>query len=284
MTSHFDHARELVYAQDRTRFLASLFAPEKSRQGLMALFAFNIEIARVRELVREPLPGEVRLQWWRDFLNGVEHGDAAANPIAAALAATIRTHALPVKPLTDMIDARIFDLYNDPMPSLNDLEGYCGETVSMLIQLAMTILNGEQVPKMADVAGHAGVAYGLCGLLRALPWHVARGQCYLPKDLLERHGLTPQDLQAPASQEALKAAHAELRDHIRHHLGRVSVLIGDVPAALLPALLPLALVRPYMAQMEKPGFDPLKDVAEISQLRSQWILWRASRNPARIAR
>lgn len=284
MTSHFDHARELVYAQDRTRFLASLFAPEKSRRGLMALYAFNIEIARVRELVREPLPGEVRLQWWRDFLNGVEHGDAAANPFAAALAETIKTHALPVKPLTDMIDARIFDLYNDPMPSLNDLEGYCGETVSMLIQLAMTILNGEQVPNMADVAGHAGVAYGLCGLLRALPWHVARRQCYLPKDLLERHGLTPQDLQAPVSQEALKAAHAELRDHIRHHLGRVSALMGDVPAALLPALLPLALVRSYLAQMEKPAFDPLKDVAEISQLRSQWILWRASRNPARIAR
>jgi DNA-binding GntR family transcriptional regulator len=66
MPDAFDHCEELVREGDKDRFLATLFAPQKYRRALYALYAFNLEMARVRELAREPMPGELRLQWWRE--------------------------------------------------------------------------------------------------------------------------------------------------------------------------------------------------------------------------
>lgn len=277
MSSDFDHARDLVYDLDRDRYLAALFADAEHRPGVLALYAFSAEIARVRDVVSDPLPGEVRLQWWRDLLEGVEHGSAAGNPIASALLDTITRYRLPVSALTAMIDARIFDLYDDPMPTLNDLEGYAGETSSALIQLASLVLNNGADPKTADIAGHAGVAYALTGLMRSLPWHAARGQMYLPNDLLERHGADPQAILKGETTPELLAALTELRGHVRHHLQRVRDKVSEIPAHVAPAFLPVALVEPFLKRMERPGQDPLKAPVELSQLRRQWILWRAAR-------
>src|SRR6185436_17389303 len=122
MADSFDHCEELVRTGDKDRFLATLFAPQKYRRALYALYAFNLEIARVREVAREPMPGEVRLQWWRDVLGGAGQ-EVAAHPVAAALRETVVRYRLPPQVLADLIDARSFDLYDDPM-TLAELEGY----------------------------------------------------------------------------------------------------------------------------------------------------------------
>lgn len=51
---------------DPDRWLTTLFAPDASRPGLFALYAFNAEIARARESVSQPMIGQIRLQWWRE--------------------------------------------------------------------------------------------------------------------------------------------------------------------------------------------------------------------------
>ena len=191
---------------DPDRYWASLFAPADKRPHLHALYAFNFEIARVRESVREALVGEIRLQWWRDALQGEARGDVRANPIAAALDDTIVQFRLPRQSLVDLIDARIFDLYDDPMPSLNDLEGYCGETSSSLIQLSSIILANGSNPGTADAAGHAGVAYAITGLLRAFPHHARQGQVYVPADILARHGVVREDIVTGRGGPGLKGA------------------------------------------------------------------------------
>src|SRR6185312_10902836 len=84
----------VVREGDRDRYLSVLFAPEAKRPALLALYAFNVEIARVRDLVHEPLPGEIRLQWWCDAIAGKT--PAAGNPPAEALIGTIRAHDLPL--------------------------------------------------------------------------------------------------------------------------------------------------------------------------------------------
>ena len=174
-----------------------------------------------------------------------------------------------------MTEARIFDLYDDPMPSLNDLEGYAGETVSGLIQLACLVLNEGQDPGTATAAGHAGVAYAVTGLMRALPWHASRRQMYLPKDVMDRHGLDPETVFRGENTPELAAVLAEMRGHVRHHLSRVKQSANSVPEACDNAFLPLVLVEPYLKRLEQPGVDPLKQIVEISQLRRQWRLWRS---------
>ncbi len=128
MQSDFDYCAALVREADRDRYLATLFAPAAHRDALFALYAFNVEIARVREVAREPMPGEIRLQWWREVLAGERDGEAAANPVAAALRETLDRHKIAANRLIALIDAHGFDLYDDPMAALADLESYADST------------------------------------------------------------------------------------------------------------------------------------------------------------
>ena len=119
---------DLVRTHDFARYASTLFLPQAERRALLAVYAFNVEISRVREQVSQPLPGEMRLQWWTDMLEGAGHGGVEGNPVAAELLQTIREFRLPVEPLSRLIEEHQFDLYNDPMPSMAALEGYVTDT------------------------------------------------------------------------------------------------------------------------------------------------------------
>src|SRR6266851_3279658 len=97
------HCEALVCTADKDRFLTALFAPAERRGALHALYAFNIEIARVRKIVREPLAGEIRLQWWNDAIAGQAAGEVQSNPVAAALLAAVARYELPPGLLTALI-------------------------------------------------------------------------------------------------------------------------------------------------------------------------------------
>src|SRR6202042_1899455 len=133
MQDPFAYCAELVRQADRDRFLSSLFAPSEHRGALHALYAFNVEVARVREVAREPLPGEIRLQWWSEVVNGKRAEEAAANPVASALLTVIEPHRLAAPALTALLDGRRFDLYDDPMSRLTGLEDYAWKTSSALL-------------------------------------------------------------------------------------------------------------------------------------------------------
>src|SRR3954451_17058742 len=133
MSDPFPHCEALVREADKDRFLATLFAPAKYRRPLFALYAFNVEIARVREQAKQPMPGEIRLQWWRDVFGAGRHGEARANPVAAALLETVVRYRLPPGAFTELIDARAFDVYDEPMGSLGELDAYASKTSSSLI-------------------------------------------------------------------------------------------------------------------------------------------------------
>ncbi len=268
------HAEALVREGDPDRFWATLFAPAATRPPLFALYAFNFEVARVREAVREAMLGEIRLQWWRDALQGKARGDVRANPIAAALDDAVVRFRLPRQALVDLVDARVFDLYDDPMPTLNDLEGYCGETSSALIRLASLVLVDGGDPGSPDAAGHAGLAYALTGLLRAFPWHARRGQVYLPQDLLTRHGVVREDIVTGRGGPGLLATLADLHAVARRHLDQARMLAVAVPTKARPAFKPVALVEPYLQAMERPGYDPFRTPVDLPQWRRLLALWR----------
>jgi phytoene synthase len=282
MADSFEHCEGLVRAGDKDRFLASLFAPQKYRRALFALYAFNLEVTRTRELAREPMPGEIRLQWWRDALGGAGRGEVDAHPVAAAIRDVVVRYRLPLRMLVELIDARSFDLYDEPMASLSYLERYAAHTSSALMELAARILADGRDLGTSDLTRHAGTAYAFAGLLRALPIHAARGQLYLPADLMERYGAQPADVFAGKATTELRAVLADLRLQARHHLGAARGLLNDMAPEVAPALLPAALVRPALDRMERRGYQPF-DPAELPQWRRQWALWRAARSGLRKA-
>jgi phytoene synthase len=272
------HCTELVRALDRDRYVADLFAPAERRDALFALHAFNIEVSRVREAITNPMAGEVRLQWWNDALIGEARGDVAANPVAAALLDAITNYHLPKEALFALVDARIFDLYDDPMPNVNDLEGYAGETSSALIRLATLVLTGATDKASAEAAGHAGVAYAVTGLLRAFPLHARRGQCFVPLDLLKAHGVGRDEAVSGTVTPGLRAALADMRNLARRHYEQAQAALRGVARENLPAFLPLALVPADLARMERREHDPFVAVPSLPPLARLWRLWRASRS------
>src|ERR1700704_4187006 len=220
--------------------------------------------------------GRSRMSRWRERSGcngGPAPGEAAANPVAAALLDTIARCGLPAAPLDALIDARARDLYDDPIVTLSELEAYGRATASTLFGMAARILDRGAAPD--DVADPAGVAYALAGLLKAFPRHAARGQIYLPTETLERHGVAGAEVAAGTAGPGLRAALAEIAGQARERLAQAAGRWQSVSPGARPAFLPLAWVAPLLARIERNP-DPFVPI-DLPQWRRQWPLWRAAR-------
>ena len=277
MADNYAHCEELLKLHDRDRWLACMFARADLRPRLHALYAFSLEIARIRETVSDPMPGEIRMQWWVDAIEGEARGDVRSHPVAAALIDTIRALSLPRAAFTDLVEARRFDLYDEPMADLKDLETYCGRTASALFRLASIILAEGAEPGGAEAAGYAGVAYALTGLMRSFPWLAARGQIYVPAEMLENHGVTPAAALIRPAKPGLIAALADLRALARRRNAEALAHLADVAPKARAAFAPLACAPLYLAAMERPDYQPFSSRIDVPQWRRQWAIWRFSR-------
>ncbi|MFZ0989189.1 MAG: phytoene/squalene synthase family protein [Xanthobacteraceae bacterium] len=277
MQDGVSYCAELVRDADHDRFIATLFAPERNRDALYALYAFNVEVAHVRDRAREAALGEIRLHWWREVLQGERHGEAMASPVAASLLNAIERHRLPVNAMLALLDARRFDLYDEPMRTIAELEDYALRTESALIAMAAQILGADAVA----AARPAGIACVLTQLLAALPGRAARRQLYLPVELLDRHGADAADVFACRSSPALNQAAADLRRLARDHLAAAASNLRALPRQALPAFLPIAPVRRSLDRLDRSDIFLPK---ALSPWRRQWLIWRAARNPDRLTR
>jgi 15-cis-phytoene synthase len=266
----------LVRSHDFARYAATLFVPADRRRALLALYAFNAEISRVREQVTQPLPGEIRLQWWTDMLAGTGQGGVEGNPVAAELLMTIRNFRLPVEPLRRLIEEHQFDLYNDPMPSMAALEGYINDTTTALFMLAADIA-ARPSAEIEHLARHAGLAQGLAQVIANVPLDASRRQLFVPLQVLQQHGSGIEEIFAGKQTPKVRATLDQLIGEAQRHLKTALGLLADVPPQVRPIFLPLALVRRDLARMARADTDPfVLDVR--SRLSTLWTLWRASRS------
>ena len=267
---------DLVRTHDFARYASALFVPAIERRALLAVYAFNVEISRVREQISQPLPGEMRLQWWSDMLDGAGHGGVEGNPVAAELLLAIRNFRLPVEPLSRLIDEHQFDLYNDPMPSMAALEGYVTDTSSALFALSARI-SARPSEEIEHLARHAGLALGIVQVIAALPRDVARRQLFVPLQLLQQHGSGMEEVFAGKQTPKARAAIDQLIGEAQRHLTTAFELLAGVPPEVRPVFLPLALVRRDLKLMSRADVDPFVP-QPTSRLRTLWTLWRASRS------
>ncbi len=273
-TENLDVSLATLRDTDRDRYLACLLSPADRRNALAALYAFNAEIARIRDSVREALPGEVRMQWWRDLIDGNPHGDSQSHPVAAALLTTIEQYRLPRPVLANMIEARIFDLYDDLFEDRNALEGYAGETASALIQLASLVLSAEDAVSSAEGAGHAGVAQAMAGMLLLMPLHRRRGQVYIPADMLAAAGLDRETFLEGNDRQRIGIAIEIFATHALDHMERARR--ANISKNVFAAYLPVALSGPVITAARKRGSGVFDGDLQLPQLRRQWLLAKAS--------
>jgi phytoene synthase len=251
-----------------------LIMPARHRPALAALHAYAAELAAIRSRVSEPLPGEVRIQWWRDVLAGEGERGGEGHPVAASLMRATAQYRLPVAALDAMAETMIAELYDDPWPDVTAMEAHFGAVDSALMRLCALVLaeGGEAGP--ADAPGHAGVALGLTRLLRQFASRARRGQCVLPADVMAGHGVTHEALMQGRAEPGLRPALAEMVRLARSHLARARGFIAASPALLRPAFGQAALCEGYLRKIEAAGHDPFRHRVERAPLAALWTLWR----------
>jgi len=246
-----DPVARLVRGADPDRYLSALFAPAERRPYLLSLYAFNIEIARVADTVRQPMMGDIRLEWWRETLAGARQGMPRHHDVAQAITGLLAAVPLPAELFDAMLAARAFDSSPEAFADRAQLEAYCNATSGNLMRLAARILGGEA----ETAARHAGIAYAMAGILRSLPHHVARHKLFLPLDLLDALGVTPQEIFHAHKRDRVKDAVDQMAVWAQEHLQKARA--QRIPAALLPALLPASLVPLFLKRLARPALDPL---------------------------
>ncbi|MEO3430283.1 phytoene/squalene synthase family protein [Pelagibius sp. CAU 1746] len=267
----------LVERHDRDRYLASLFAPEAEREHLFALYAFNHEVAKTAEVVSEPMLGQIRLQWWREALEGIYAGTPRQHEVVVPLAQCIAAKGLQRGLLERVIDAREFDLDPEPPADLDALRGYAEGTSTALLRLTLQVLEAEDAASLEAVE-HLGPAWAYLGLLRTLPLHARQKRLYLPADLCADAGVDLQAVFELRTSPALRRVTGVLLDAAGQHLKAARRSAREVPRRALPALLPARLADLYLKRLRKAGGDPFAAAVQAPAPGRVWRLawgnWR----------
>jgi phytoene synthase len=255
------YCAEQVRRLDHDRYLCALFAPSSDQVRLLALYAFNLEVARVREMVTEPVIGQMRLQWWRDALAEIAEGHVRAHPVAQALARAMEGRPVRAELFERLLTAREFDLRDEPPADMAALEAYAADTSAALQQTGLDLL-GVTGHAANEAARHVGIAWSLVGLLRAVPFHARRRRLYLPEDLLAGGGIDREHLFAGRPGPGLRDIVRHLARRAAEHLGRARAIRREVPRAARPVLLPATLADAHLRRLARAGYDPFAPVVQ----------------------
>jgi NADH dehydrogenase [ubiquinone] 1 alpha subcomplex assembly factor 6 len=241
---------------DRDRFQTALFAPGERRDALFALYAFNFEVARIREVTREPILGRIRLQWWRDAIAEIFAGATPRrHEIVEPLAIAIRDHRLSRAYFDALLDARELDLAEHAPASMEALEAYAEGSSASLVSLALEIL-GVREGEAVAVGCSVGIAYALSGLLAAIPFHARMKRVYLPQDVIDSSGIDIEGgLFELKPSPALADSVHESAARAGYHLGAARAQRRVVPREALPALLPAVLAERRLKRLERLNYN-----------------------------
>lgn len=272
MTKAIEYCRALVEREDHDRYLMILFAPERFRADLWALFAFNAEIAKTREQVSEPMLGEIRLQWWRDALSSLVNGEVRENPVCEALTGLFaRNDPRLNSDLGALIDARASDLEDMPFKDQAAMVEYARSTGGRLHQVAARVITVDPGQKNHIAAGHVGTGWALTGLIRAVGFQLAMNRLTIPDDVLETSGISKNGLyQGDIGDEVWPLIHS-LSTLAREETQAAKTVAADTSADIKSLLALNGLSERYLDRFARRKDDPFKLEQDVSHFP---ILWR----------
>ena len=244
-----------VKAYDPDRYLTALFAPKAYREAIFSLYAFSSDIARTRELVSEPILGQIRLKWWNDTISSIYEGETINHPVVMELSEAIKKFELVPKPFYDLITARSLDLSDTPPENMDKLETYAQNTSGILSRLAMNVL-GYTVGAPIKAANLVGTAWALIGLMRSVGFHAQNQRIYIPETLINNYNLSETNLLNPSSVNQLKEAIIEIVCKAEEKIIEARGLKNDIPKGASSVLLLASIADNYISVLKNEKFDP----------------------------
>ncbi|MGE4218584.1 MAG: phytoene/squalene synthase family protein [Alphaproteobacteria bacterium] len=272
-TGPLSYCASELHRHDPERFLIALLAPAARREDLFALYAFNLEVAKTAEVVSEPVLGQIRLQWWRESLDGIYAGTPRRHYVVEPLARAIAHAGIERCHFEGLIDARDFqDLGDTPPADLAALETYAAATGGDIVSLALMLLSVRD-PDALAIGRTAGTAYALTGLLRALPFLLQRGRRILPADLMARHGIADAALGSRQASQALRPAVAEIAALAEAHAAQARRFAAQIPRAQRSPMLHATLAAMHLRRLRRYDYDVFRpEIAEAPRFRAVGLL------------
>jgi NADH dehydrogenase [ubiquinone] 1 alpha subcomplex assembly factor 6 len=251
---------------DYDRWLAALFSPTPARRAVYALFTFNIELARTHEQVSNPMLGEIRLQWWRETIDGIYGGFPRAQPIARELAAAVRQHRLTRAHFEHAIDARVQDLYESAPSDIPAAEGYADATAGSLTSLWLEALavNDQQ---SIEAARSVAMGWALTGIARAVTFDAQTRRVRLPLDLLHAEGIDAEDVIYDRNPAAVARVIIVMARRAAEHLAKARR--NRIVRKALPALLLATVADLYLSRILRAENDERERLIYVSRPRKQ---------------
>ncbi|MSP68450.1 MAG: hypothetical protein EXQ96_10275 [Alphaproteobacteria bacterium] len=243
-------AATLLGRYDRDHYWAALFAPAPARAAFIAVSAFAVELALVRERVSQPTLGLLRLQWWREAVERLFRGAVPNEPVAVALAGAIADRDLPRAAIERMIAAREQEIAQERPADLEGLVAHVAATAGEAAVLRLAAL-GVTAPVAVAAARDGGTAYGLAGTLRAAAFNARRGRTTLPfADATE-------DLWRDSGRPRLAALAKPVATRAHVLLDEARRAVPRPDRGSLAAFLSAALAAADLARLARRGHDLL---------------------------
>ena len=276
-----EYCQEQAAGSGSSFYYSFLFLPAEQRQAITALYAFCREVDDVVDECSEHTIALIKLNWWREEIERVFHGQAQ-HPVGIALAESIKKFNLEENHFYSIIEGMLMDTQQSRYQDFDSLATYCHRVAGVVGLLAIEIF-GYKNQTTRKYAEKLGLAFQLTNILRDVHEDAARDRIYLPLDELKRFNVSEQDLldgnmtnnirelfafQAKRADDCYQDAYQLLPREDRY-----SQRGGLVMAAIYHALLD---------RIRKINYEVLNNSIRLSPLRKLWIAWRAYRNEVKL--
>ncbi len=277
MSRGLSHCAALVRGRDMDRFLSTLFAPADRREVLFALYAFDQEVGKTPDRVSEPGIGLIRLQWWRETIEGMAEGAVRAHPVAEALAPAVREGRIAPERLVATLDGRESEVEDPPPVDEAELRARLRAIHAPVFAAALAILGADERESEGRLAGIAGEAWGLAELCRRVGPHAVAGRRLLPDSTMRTAGAREADLFAGRATDEVLSAWEAMATGAQDALTKTQMAAAGLPATALPALMPLSLAEQALLRQRRRCGEILRRSLEPGRPAKQWRLMRCAR-------
>jgi phytoene synthase len=269
-----DHVQQVVRRSGSSFLWGIRILPRPRREAMFAIYAFCREVDDVADEPGEPDAKLAGLEDWRAEIARLYEG-RPTRPTTRALAGPVAAYGLPRDEFLAVIDGMEMDAREAMVaPGLADLELYCRRVAGAVGMLSIHVFGAEE-PEAREIAVVLGEALQITNVLRDLAEDAARGRLYLPRELLDAHGIETRDPQAVLGHPGLASASAELAEMARARFARTRALIAAcAPRPLKPCILMMQVYERVLARLEARGWHRPRVPVRVSKAEKLWIALR----------
>lgn len=257
-------------------YYSFLFLPPEQRSAITALYAFCREVDDVVDECKDLTVAQAKLQWWRDEIARLFAG-TPQHPVTQALQPQLERYNLPQEHFLEIIDGMAMDLAQARYSNFKELNLYCYRVASVVGLMAAEIF-GYVDRQTLKYAHDLGLAFQLTNILRDIGEDAARGRIYIPRDELQRFGVTEEDILQGRMTGGMRALLQFQAERARSYYHKAFNRLPEIDRfRQRSGLIMAAIYLTTLDTIEREGFPVLQRRVRLSPWRKLWIAWRTAR-------